>query len=444
MSSSPDLRIENLPIRQLNRGRNTRHHSSHQIGQIAESIKTFGFIVPALVDAKNNVVAGFGRIAGAERIGHSEIPVIRLEHLSETQLKAFQVADNRLAENSSWDDQLLAETLKELSEIDLDFNVEVTGFSTPEIDLRIQSLSGSSPAPDPADEIPDNSNNQPISRPGDMWRLGPHLVLCGDALLSNSYGAILGTELASLIFADLPYNVPIKGHVSGRGHNQHREFKMAAGEMDEAEFTLFLTKACSLMAKHSKDGSIHFLCMDWRHIREILEAGRVAYVELKNLCIWVKDNGGMGSHYRSRYELVFMFKHGDAPHRNNVQLGKFGRNRTNVWEYPSANTFSRQSDEGNLAALHPTVKPIAMVADAIMDCSARGDIVLDPFLGSGTTLVAAERVGRICRGVEIDPLYVDTVVRRWQAYCGDKAFHAVTGTFFDDLAGQAEAGNVGG
>ena len=214
---------------------------------------------------------------------------------------------------------------------------------------------------------------------------------------------------------------------------------MAVGELDAVEFTSFLTRCCALMAKYSIDGSIHFLCMDWRHVAELLEAGRLAYSELKNFCVWDKGSGGLGSFYRSEHELVLVFKNGSASHRNNLQLGQYGRNRTNVWHYPRVNNFGRQSEEGYLAALHPTLKPVAMVADAILDCSARGDVVLDLFLGSGTTLIAAERVGRCCYGMEIDPLYVDTIIRRWQAFTGDKATYAVTGKRFDDLAGEAEA-----
>jgi DNA modification methylase len=242
-----------------------------------------------------------------------------------------------------------------------------------------------------------------------------------------------------MVFTDPPYNVPILGHASGKGRIQHRDFAMATGELDVVEFTSFLTRCCALMAKFSVDGALNLVCMDWRHVGELLEAGRLAYTELKNLCVWVKDNGGMGSLYRSQHELVFIFKSGSASHRNNVQLGRYGRNRTNVWHYPCANTFSRQSEEGYLAALHPTIKPVGMVADAVLDCSARGDIVLDPFLGSGTTIIAAERVGRCCYGMEIDPLYVDTIIRRWQTFTGDAAIHAMTGKRFDDLVSEAEA-----
>ena len=445
MSAKPysKLSLQYLRIEQVTCARrNPRRHSDSQIAQIARSIEAFGFSIPIVVDRSNNVVAGEGRIRAALLLGISEIPVIRLESLTDAQAKALRIADNRLAELSTWDDRLLAETLQELSLINIEFSLEVTGFANPEIDFRIQGLSAPADAPDPADNIPNPPQQVPVTKLGDVWRLGRNTVLCGDALLAGSYETLLCGEHAHMIFSDPPYNVAINGHATGRGHIQHRDFSMAVGELDRAEFTAFLQNVCTLMARHSIDGAIHFLCMDWRHVGELLEAGRLTYTELKNICIWVKDNGGLGSLYRSRHELVFVFKHGTAPHRNNVQLGKYGRNRTNVWEYPCAGTFSRQSEEGNLAALHPTVKPVAMVADAILDCSARGDIVLDPFLGSGTTLIASERVGRVCRGIEIDPLYVDVVIRRWQAYTGDRALHGVTGALYDDPAEQMEQNRV--
>jgi DNA modification methylase len=230
---------------------------------------------------------------------------------------------------------------------------------------------------------------------------------------------------ADVVFTDPPYNVHIDGHVSGNGGIHHREFAMATGEMAPGQFVHFLTTALHLLVRHSVVGSIHFVCMDWRHQLEVLTAGNQIYAELKNLCVWVKSSGGMGSFYRSQHELIFVFKHGKGKHRNNVQLGRFGRNRTNVWEYPG--------DEGNLLALHPTVKPVALVAGALLDCSARGDIVLDSFLGSGSTLIAAERVGRVCYGMELDPLYVDVAIRRWQRHTGDFAIHAKSGKRFDEL-----------
>jgi hypothetical protein len=213
---------------------------------------------------------------------------------------------------------------------------------------------------------------------------------------------------------------------------------MGAGDMDDAQFTQFLTQSCSLLAQHSTDGSLHMICMDWRHLAELLAAGRVAYTALKNLAVWVKSNAGMGSFYRSQHELILIFKCGQAPHRNNVQLGEYGRNRTNVWHYPSVNSIGRAGEEGNLLALHPTVKPVALVADAILDGTVRGDLVLDAFLGSGTTIIAAERTGRRCYGLELDTLYVDTVIRRWQAFTGDNAVHAASGRLFCELEAEAE------
>ena len=251
----------------------------------------------------------------------------------------------------------------------------------------------------------------------------------------------MGEGRGSVVFTDPPYNVPIDGHASGLGAIHHRPFPMASGEMNGAEFTAFLREAFCNLAAFSVDGSLHYICMDWRHVDELLAASRGTYGGPKNLCVWVKDNGGMGALYRSQHELVFVFKHGRYGHRNNVQLGRFGRNRSNVWHYPGANSFGRGGAEGNLLALHPTVKPVAMIADAILDCSARGDIVLDGFLGSGTTVIAAERTGRRCYGIELDPVYVDTIIRRWQGLTGGSADHTTSGRGFDDLAREAEAAN---
>jgi DNA modification methylase len=420
--------------------RNPRRHSPRQIRQIARSIEAFGFVVPILIDGQNRIVAGHGRFLAAQFLGLIEVPVIGLEHLTAAQAKAFVIADNKLTDASVWDDRLLAESLKELSELELDFSIEATGFTVGEIDLRIEGLSTiGDDELDMADCLPTPTSQFAVTKSGDIWHLGRHVLLCGSALSEESFRALLGIKRAQMVFADPPYNIPIQGNTSGHGRIQYRDFTMAIGELDAVEFTSFLTRCCALMAKYSIDGSIHFLCMDWRHVAELLEAGRLAYSELKNFCVWDKGSGGLGSFYRSEHELVLVFKNGSAPHRNNLQLGQYGRNRTNVWHYPRVNNFGRQSEEGYLAALHPTLKPVAMVADAILDCSARGDVVLDSFLGSGTTLIAAERVGRRCYGIEIDPLYVDTIIRRWQAFTGDKAIHAVTGDRFDDLAGEAEA-----
>jgi DNA modification methylase len=419
---------------------NPRRHSKKQIGQIAESIEVFGFIVPILTDRNGKTIAGHGRVLAARALGMTEVPTVCLDHLTSAEARAFLIADNKLTENATWDDQLLAQQLKELSLLGLDFSLEITGFEMGEIDLRIASLE-ETPAQgdDPADVLPEGSAGPPVSKLGDLWLLGHHRLLCGSALDTLAFSALMGQEHAAIVFTDPPYNVEIDGNVSGLGAIHHRPFPMAVGEMDKAEFTAFLGQALRNMAAFSAAGSLHYICMDWRHIEELLTAGAEAYGELKNLCVWAKDNAGMGSLYRSQHELVFVFKQRGGAHRNNVQLGQFGRNRSNVWHYPGVNSFARCGEEGNLSALHPTVKPVALVADAILDCTERGGIVLDAFLGSGTTVIAAERTGRRCYAMELDPVYVDTAIRRWQALTGGKAHHAAGGRLFDDLAGEAEA-----
>jgi DNA modification methylase len=416
---------------------NPRNHSARQIRQIAQSIKTFGFNVPVLVDAKGNVIAGHGRIRACQLLGWTEVPTICLEHLSEAEARAFMIADNRLTENSDWNEQLLAEQLRDLSLLDLNFSLETTGFDMGEIDLRIEGLNLPT-QDDPADDLSQVPSGPPITRPGDTWELGEHRVHCGNALAAVDYAALLQGEQAQMVFSDPPYNVRIDGNVGGLGRKRHREFVMASGEMSEFEFARFLVAAISLFARHSAEGSLHYLCMDWRHIAQLLTAARGVYRQLINICVWVKDNAGMGSFYRSQHEFVCVFRHGRGAHRNNVQLGRYGRNRSNIWHYPVANSFSRAGDEGNLLAMHPTVKPVALVADAIMDCTSRHDLVLDGFLGSGTTVIAAARTGRRCYGLEVDPLYVDVIVRRWQGFTRDTARNAMTGRSFREVEAEAQ------
>ena len=284
-------------------------------------------------------------------------------------------------------------------ELDLDIDVTITGFETPEIDILIGELDADEEA-DPADEAPEIADGPPVTRAGDIWCIGKHRLICGDALNPASYDRLLDGAEAQMVFADLPFNLAINGHVSGLGKVKHREFAMASGEMTEAEFTAFLATAFRNLAGHSADGAIHFICLDWRHLFELLSAARGIYSEMKNLCVWNKTNGGMGSLYRSKHELIFVFKAGTGPHINNVELGKHGCYRTNVWDYAGINSFGKDRDAE--LALHPTVKPVKLVADAILDCSSRGGIVLDAFAGSGTTLIAAEKTGRRGYGIELD------------------------------------------
>ena len=432
-------KIERRPIAALHLDpKNARKHSPAQVGQLAKAIATFGFLVPILVDRSGKVIAGHGRLLAAMRNAWTEVPVIRIEHLTEAQARAFAIADNKLASNATWDEEILAVHLKELSELDLDFDLDVTGFSLGEIDLRIAE--GTKTEKDnSADDVP--APDVAVSQVGDLWRLGKHRLYCGDALKPESYNALMKGDHANVVFADVPYNVKVNGHVSGNGKIKHREFVQASGEMSEPKYIAFLQTAFEQMARVSVAGSVHFVCIDWRHLYELLTAGRAAYSVFLNLCVWSKPTGGMGSLYRSQHELVAVFKAGKGRHINNVALGKYGRNRTNIWSYPGVTPFGRQTDEGNLLALHPTAKPVRLVADALLDCSARGDIVLDPFLGSGSTAIAAEKVGRVCYGMDLDPLYVDTAARRMQAWTGEKAVHEATGRLFDDIEREVRHGS---
>jgi len=428
-TSSTALAIQYLPISALRRNkRNARTHTETQIRKIAASITEFGYCNPILIDKDNNVVAGHGRLAAAEMLGMDSVPTIRLEHLSQSQLRAYVIADNRLAELAGWDLELLALEFSELSELDLNFELTITGFELPEIDIVIQEQSS-----DPLDEIPDIDPAAPVvTQIGDLWQVGHHWIICGDATRADSYQRLMDDDLAQIVFTDPPYNVPIEGHVSGLGRVQHRDFPMACGEMTSPQFTGFLMSIFELLAAYTSDGSLHFICMDWRHLLELLTAARRIYAEQKNLCVWNKTNGGMGSLYRSQHELIGVFKNGTAPHINNVQLGRHGRNRTNVWTYAGVNTFREGRDEE--LAMHPTVKPVEMVADALLDCSERGGIVLDCFGGSGTTLIAAEKTGRNARLIELDPAYVDVTLRRYEALTGEEAVHMDSGLTFSELA----------
>jgi DNA modification methylase len=405
---------------------NARKHSRAQVRAIARSIEAFGFNAPILIDKNRQIVAGHGRYEASKLLELTQVPVIFLDHLSEAQAKAYMLADNKLTDRSTWDDAKVAVQLKELSELVLDFDIEAVGFELPEIDLRIQSLDMPDAA-DKADEF-EPSTEPAVSIAGDLWSLGPHRIYCGNALDSGSYPILMEGEKASAVVTDAPYNQKINGHVGGNGRTKHREFAMASGEMSKKEFADFLTTGLKLMCDHAAAGAVIYGFMDFRHMAEMLTAGDAAGCELLNLCIWVKTNGGMGSLYRSRHELVFVFRNGTHAHLNNVQLGRFGRNRTNVWHYPGFNGFARKGSKGT-AALHPAVKPIALVSDAILDSTKRDDIVLDPFLGSGTAILSAERTGRRCFGIEIDPIYVDTAIGRWQRMTGLEAKNAQGQTF---------------
>jgi DNA modification methylase len=389
--------------------RNARTHPKRQIDQLKASIQEFGFTNPILADPEGHIVAGHGRLQAARAMGLTEVPTIILSGLSETQKRALRIADNKIALNAGWDLEILQLELSELASLDVDIDPTLTGFSTGEIDVILTS------AGDPDDEVIPPVPTTPRTKPGDVWILGDHRVGCGDGRDTGFLQRVIGHEArVDAAFLDPPYNVRIGGHAVSAG--SHREFAMASGEMSEAEFRSFLADSLGAAARCSRDGAVHFVCMDWRHMDSVPAVGSTIYGELLNLCIWNKSNAGMGSLYRSKHELVFVYRVGTARHLNMVELGKHGRNRTNVWDYASVNSLrgSRRED----LALHPTVKPTGLVADAIQDVTRRGDLVLDLFLGSGTTLMAAERTGRRFRGLDIDPAYVDVAIERWSARTG--------------------------
>ena len=414
---------------------NPRKHPEKQLVKLMASIREFGFALPVLVDEDGVIIAGEARIEAAKRLSLAEVPVIIADQWSKAQVRAYRLADNRLAELASWDREALAIELAAIIELD-ETPIELLGWETAEIDLILDEAVTPDKPHDPADDMPEPVKVI-VSRPGDLWHLGAHRLLCGSSLEADNWTRLMEGKVAAMAFTDAPYNVPVTGHVCGLGKVQHAEFAMASGEMSRAEFTGFLTEAIARLTDHLRDGALLDLCMDWRHSSEILAAIEANDLSLINLCVWNKSNGGMGSLYRSKHELVFIAKKGKAPHTNNVELGKHGRYRTNVWDYAGVNTFgkSRMAD----LADHPTVKPVALVADAIRDVTRPGEIVLDGFMGSGTTILAAERTKRIACGIDIEPAYIDVAIRRWQALTGLEAVLAATGQSFAEVAEQRAA-----
>jgi len=389
--------------------RNARTHPKRQIEQLVRSIQEFGFTNPVLIDEADVLIAGHGRLRAAKEIGLAEVPTITLEGLSSAQKKALRLADNKIALNAGWDLEILKLELDEIGTVDVEFDLSLTGFSSGEIDVVLKA------ANDPDDEVIPAVPSEPRTKPGDIWVLGDHRLGCGDGRDVEFLRRVIGEDASiDAAFLDPPYNVKINGHANAAG--RHREFAMASGEMSTSEFRMFHEETLGAAARVSRDGAVHFVCMDWRHLDDVGAAGDAVYGDLLNICVWNKSNAGMGSLYRSKHELVFVYKVGSAPHFNAVELGRHGRNRTNVWDYASVNSMagSRRED----LALHPTVKPVALVADALQDVSKRGDLVFDMFSGSGTTLIAAERVGRRFRGCDIDPAYVDVAVDRWAQMTG--------------------------
>lgn len=427
--SKTSITFERIPISDIVEYKtNPRLHDKAQYKRIGASIVEFGYINPVLIDEKGCVIAGHGRLGGARIAGLTEIPVIRIIGLSEAQKRALRIADNRIAERSVWSPELLSHELEAL--IDLDFDLELTGFDLIEID-GLLTLDETPVADDPPLAPPPA---KPVTRPGDLWACGKHRILCGDARSEEPYSLLTGGKLVDLVITDVPYNVAIKGNVSGSG--RHGEFAMASGEMTIEQFRGFLLETLGHARNVSRDGSLHYVFIDWRSVADLIMIGRELYASLKNVIAWVKPNGGMGSFYRSQHEFIAVFKHGEASHINNIQLGRLGRYRTNVWQYPGASGFSKTRKQD--LEDHPTVKPVKLIADAIRDASGPGDLVLDPFGGAGTTMLAAESVGRKAALIEIEPSYVDVTLRRYQETAGIEPLLLPCKTPFSQVAEQRQ------
>ena len=419
MGNTPNtMHIEYAPISEIEKyKRQLRTPKAKQSKKAKDFLQEFGFVLPVAVDKNKTIIIGEIFLDAAKALEYDSLPIVLVEHLSDAQVKALRIAYDRIHEESEWDREALRIEFEELQILIPDLDLTITAFDMPEIEAVLNfDIQADT---DPLNEIPPIDEENARVKAGDLFQLGDHLLYCGDALEEESYARLLGTSKVDMVFTDAPYNVKIDGHVGNSGAIQHREFKMASGEMSVDEFTIFLTRSHHQMAEHCRDGAILFSCMDWRHITEMMTAARKSNLDFKNLCVWAKDNGGMGSLYRSQHELVFVFKKGTGKHVNNVELGKHGRYRTNVWTYPGVNSFG--GNRMNELKLHPTVKPVAMIADAMLDCSNRGDLILDPFGGSGTTLIAAEKTKRKAAVIELDPLYCDVIIRRWEEMTGNKA-----------------------
>ena len=422
----PSLQIESYPVGDLKtHARKLRKSDPAHIREIANSISTLGFNVPLLVGKDNVVVDGDSRLEAAKLLGLFSVPGIRVDHLNETEQRLLRLAVNRLGEKGFWDLGELEAEFKEL--IIADAPIEISGFGSDEID---QILIGNEDGNQAGDLAP-RPGASAVARIGDLFLLGPHRLVCGDATDPAVVRRLLEANAARMVLTDEPFNVAIGGHVS-RG--ERREFVMASGEMTDAQFEDFNRKWMAAVFPHLVDGGILGTFIDWRGLPIVHTAATALNLTPLNLVVWAKTNAGMGSLYRSQHELLPLFKKGAAPHVNNIALGKRGRHRTNLWTYPGASSLGSDARKG--LQDHPTVKPVAMLGDALIDLTNRGEVVLDPFLGSGSTLIAAENTGRICCGIELDPLYVDVIIRRFEAETGTPAILAETGETFEDLAAR--------
>ncbi len=406
-----------------------RIHSPEKLTALSAAIRRYGTIDPIIVDQDYTIISGMARWMVCRELGIAEVPVIFIEHLSPIEVRALRIAMGRFPEWATWDRDQLRIELPEIVATLPELAMEEIGFSIQEVDRLIAIPDQHEP--DPADDIPPEPSAPPISMSGDIWKLDQHLVLCGDALEADSYNRLLDNTAVRLVLTDPPYNVPVNGHVTKR-IGKFDEFAMASGELTPDQFSQFLRRAFGLIARVSLDGAIAFIFIDWRHARLLQEAADGVLFELKNHIVWVKNAPALGSFYRSQHEFVLVYKIAEGKHVNNFALGQHGRTRTNVWHYAGMSSFGTGREEA--LALHATPKPIAMLVDAILDCSHPGDLVLDPFGGSGSTLIAAERARRRARLIEISPTYVDTIVRRWERFSGEHAVLLGTNQSFTEVA----------
>jgi DNA modification methylase len=435
--AAPSPRIERVPIETLRPNpRNARTHSKRQIRRIWASIQEFGFLDPVLVDSDRMILAGHGRLEAARLGKLTHVPIIRFDHLTPAQKRAYQIAANRIAEQSGWNRELLAIELGELADLlpTEGLDISLTGFEIPEIDLLLSDMA--SAQQQPADILPAIPSNA-VTRRGDLWLLGNHRLLCGDARQPSHFFRLMNGSSAAAVFTDPPYNLRVSS-IGGRGKVQHSEFAFASGKMSQTQYRTFLSQTLANGINVSREGAVHFVAMDWRHIADLIEVGRELYGAMQNLVVWNKTNAGQGTFYRSQHELIAVFSVGEQPHKNNIELGRYGRNRSNVWVYSGVNTFAKGRMEA--LSIHPTVKPIALVADALLDCTARGDVVLDQFAGSGTIVLAAEKTGRTAYAMEYEPKYVDVAIKRWQQTAKLEATLSGDGRGYDELV----ASRIGG
>jgi len=418
-----------------------RTHTKRKIRDLAEAIRTVGFVTPIVVDQTGMILAGHARWEAAKLLGLSNIPTICAGDMRKEHLDLFVLADNKFAERAGGDRTKLTVYLEDLQiKLEpLDLDLSLTGFEAAEIDLLFADMGEE--RTEPEDILPPTAAFA-VSRRGDLWVLKGHRLLCGDARSEADFRRLMSGTPADAVFTDPPYNVRVAGHVQGRGKIKHKEFAFASGEMSECEFRSFLSTCLSSAARASRDGAVHYICMDWRHIDALIEQGRKIYSVFLNLVVWNKTNAGQGSFYRSQHELIGVFRAGSGRHQNNVELGKHGRSRSNVWTYAGISSFGAGRDEA--MAMHPTVKPVALVADALRDCTTKGNLVLDPFLGSGTTLIAAEKIGRRCYGLEYEPAFVDLTIRRWQAYTHCDAILEGDGRTFEEIEAERLSGAAAG